>query len=87
MKMKNHAHHERAKSTVLRQVVKIRWVKQYRGYFEKWRKTAELMEVAATCHEAGVVRQEKNKFDQEIANLSAMLREEGYTQDEINKII
>ena len=64
MKMKNHAHHEKAKSTVMKQVVKIRWVKQFRGYFEKWRKTAELMEVSATCHEAGVVRQEKNKFDQ-----------------------
>lgn len=46
-----------------------------------------MMEVAATCDEAGAIRQEKNKHDQEIMNLSAMLREEGYTQDEINKII
>ena len=63
MKMKSYAHQEKARSTVLKQVVKIRWVKQYREYFERWRKTAGMMEVAATCDEAGAIRQEKNKHD------------------------
>lgn len=47
----------------MKQIVKNRWAKRYREYFMKWKKTAEMIDVAATCDEAGVVRLEKNKLD------------------------
>ena len=87
MRMKISAVGLRKRDTILKSVVKTRWVNRFRKYFNTYRKHAQLKEVVVFCNELGPVRLEKNKIDRDKKNLTYHLVEDGYTLLEVNKII
>lgn len=87
MRMKTNAVGIRKRQTILKSVIKIRWVNRVRKYFNTYRRHAQLEEVVAFCNELGPVRLEKNRIDRDKKNLIYHLIEDGYTVQECTKIV
>ena len=51
--------------------------------FERWKKQAELCNVAIECNEAGPVIEEVLKARQDFENLQNFMREQGYRENEV----
>jgi hypothetical protein len=67
--------------------VKSYLTRRLRDYFNEWKQRAETVTVTEFMEEEGPVRMEIRKANQEIENITSMLKEEGYSPDEIAKVV
>lgn len=59
--------------------------KRLRDAFNWWKRKHEMCELAKECHETGPVRAEHWLAEKEIENMKQFMRDEHYTELEINK--
>lgn len=60
---------------------------QLRGFFNRWKKTTDKLEVAEEADTTGSSRMQVFHLNREISNLKVLLLEDGYTPKEITDIL
>lgn len=58
-----------------------------REMFDRWKKQAELCQVAIDVNEGGPVVEEVLKARQDLNNLQEFMREQGYAENEVKEVV